>query len=91
MKTRLFRLVTIGNQTANDVHKAISRAAVTRMFNLRDVLDLVNHRLDDRTLASEHLVIQSHQMVLHIASRFGKELNIKGFEQLLSELRADVA
>ena len=91
MESRLFRLVTIGDEAADNVDKAIGRAAVTRMFNLRDVLELVNHRLHDRTLAGEQLVSQSHQVVLHIAPGFGKELNIKGFEQLLCQLRADVA
>ena len=91
MKSRLFRLVTIGDEAADNVDKTVGWAAVTRMFNLRDVLKLVNYRLHDRTLASEQLVTQPHQVVLHIAPGFGKELNIKGFKQLLCQLRADVA
>lgn len=83
--------MTIGNQAANDVDKTIRRAAVTRMLNLRDVLELVNDGLNNRTLTREQLVTQPHEMVLHIAPRFGKELNIKSFKQMLGELGADVA
>ena len=31
-----------------------------RMLNLRDVLELVNHGLDDRAFASEQLIVQLH-------------------------------
>ena len=86
MEFWLFKLVTVGNQAANDVDPTVDGTAVTRMFDLRDVLELVNHRLDDRALASEQLVSQLHQLVLHVAPRLGKELNVEGFEQLLSEL-----
>ena len=61
------------------------------MLNLRDVLQLVNHRFDDRPFAREQLVSQPHQFVLHVAPRLRKELNIERFKQLLGELLRDVA
>ena len=45
---RLFGLFAIGNQAADQIDQKIGRAAMTRMFNLRDILELVNDSLNDR-------------------------------------------
>ena len=60
------------------------------MFYLRDVLELINDRLNNRALADQQLVSQSHQFVLHVAPRLRKELNVESFESLLSQLLRDV-
>lgn len=68
MKFRLLRLVAVGNQSADDADPAVHRTTVTRMLNLRDVLRLVNHGFDNRELASEQFVAQSHQSFRLVAS-----------------------
>ena len=60
MESRFFRLVAISNQSTDDVDLAVDRAAVTGVLNLRDVLELVNHGFDDRTLTSKGVIQQSH-------------------------------
>ena len=80
MKCRLLRLVAVGNQATDEVDPAVHWGTMPRMLNLRDVLELVYHGFDDRTFASKQLVIQTHQLVLHVASRFGEELDVEGLE-----------
>ncbi len=48
---RLLRLVTVSDQSANDIDQAVDRAAMAGMLNLRDILELVNDGFDDRALA----------------------------------------
>ncbi len=81
------RLVTIGNHATDNIAQKVDRAAMTRMLNLRDVLELINNRLDDRTLAGEQLVHQRHQAFLHVLTRLDNQLNPhllkKRFKELL--------
>jgi len=51
MERGLLRLVAVGNQSAEDVNEAMNRTAVAGMLDLRDVLELVDDRLNNRTLA----------------------------------------
>ncbi|GAC1468638.1 MAG: hypothetical protein PVSMB2_37000 [Ktedonobacteraceae bacterium] len=51
MQARLFVLMTVGNKPSNEMDDKIGWAAVTRMLNLRDILELVNNGLDDRSFA----------------------------------------
>lgn len=53
---------------------------MARVFNLKDVLELINDRLSNQMLARKQLVRQSHQAVFHITPRFGKELDALGFK-----------
>ena len=48
------------------MHHEADRAAVTGVFNLRDVFELVNDRLDNSTLSQQEFVAQKHQLVLHV-------------------------
>jgi len=79
-----------GYPTPDKIDQEVDRAAMTRVFNLRNVLKLVNDGLDNRALAGQQLVCKSHQVILHIAPGFSKELNSAGFEQLLSQGLRDV-
>ena len=63
---------------------------MARILYLRDVLELVDDRFNDRA-ASQQLVAQAHQFIFHVAPRLGKELDIERFEQLFSQLLRDVA
>lgn len=60
------------------------------MLYLRNVLELVDDHFNDRTLACKQLVRQAHQIVLQVAPRFGKKLNIERFKQLFGQLLRDV-
>lgn len=64
---------------------------MSRMFNLRNILELVNDGLDNGAVAGEQLVTQAHQAVLHMAFRLGKELNAVGLKKGLSQWMRDIA
>ena len=66
MQTRFFVLMAVGKQPSNQMHDKIGRAAVTRMLNLRNILELVNDRFNDRSFAQQELVRQVHEMILHV-------------------------
>lgn len=53
------------------MHHEIDRAAVARMLNLGDVLQLVDDRFDNRPLAQQQLVTDQHQRVLHVGFELG--------------------
>ena len=44
---------------------------MARMLDLRNVLQLVNDRFDNRALAKQQTVIQGHQALFHIALELG--------------------
>ena len=48
--------MTISNQPTDDIDQEIDGAAMSRMFNLRDVLKLVNNRFNNRTFPGHQLV-----------------------------------
>ena len=47
----LFGLMAISNQSTQHVHDEINEATMAGVLNLRNVLQLVNYRFDDRSLA----------------------------------------
>jgi len=55
---------------------------MSRMLNLRNILELVNNSFDNRTFARNPLISQAHQMIFHVPSRFGKKLNPQLCKQL---------
>jgi hypothetical protein len=44
-------LMAVGNEPGDQMHDKIDGTAVTRMFNLRNILELVNDGLDDGSFA----------------------------------------
>lgn len=48
--TAFLRPMAVRNQPANDIDQEIARTAVTRVLNLRNVLQLVDERRDNRVL-----------------------------------------
>ena len=52
------------------------------MLDLRNILQLVNHRFNDGAFAGQQLVREPHQVVFHVAPGFGKELNTVGLQEL---------
>ncbi len=45
--------MTISNQSAENIHHKVDWAAMPGMFNLRNILELVNDRFDNRPFAGE--------------------------------------
>lgn len=43
--------MTVGNQPRDDIDESVDWAAMTSVFNLRNVFELVNYALNDGTLA----------------------------------------
>jgi len=74
MQTRLFVLMAVSNETSDQMNNKIRRAAVTRMLNLRNILELINDGLDDRSFAQQQLVGMVHEMVLHVFAQSGDEV-----------------
>ena len=77
---RFLWLMAIGNQSAQNIDKAVDRRAMSWMLNLRDVLQLVDDGFDNRALAEHQTVVERHQSLFHIAFEFGDELNACGVE-----------
>jgi len=56
----------IGDQAIHQVNQEIDRTVILEVFNLGNVLELVNDHLKDGALAREQLVREWHQPILHI-------------------------
>lgn len=61
------------------------------MLNLRDVLELVNDGFDNGALADQQLVREPHQVVFHVASGFGKELDAIGLKESFCQRFGNIA
>lgn len=59
-------LETVGDQSSHEMNSKVDRAAMTGMLDLRDILQLVDDRFDDGSLAQQQFVSQGHQPVLHV-------------------------
>ena len=51
MQRWLLWLMAIGDQASNDVDETVDWAAMTRMLNLRDVLELIHDTFNDGSFA----------------------------------------
>ncbi len=51
LQGRLLGLMAIGNQATDKIDEKIDRTAVAGVFDLRDVLQLVDNRLNNRPFA----------------------------------------
>jgi len=83
--------VAVSNQAAQNIDAEVDRTAMTRMLNLGDVLQLVDDRFDNGTLASQQLIGEPHQSGFHVALRLGKQLDAAGAEQLLKQRLRHIA
>jgi hypothetical protein len=66
--------MTVGNEPSNQMHDKIGRATMTRMLDLRNILELVDNRFDNRPFAQQELVRQMHQPVFHVLAPPSDEL-----------------
>src|SRR5260221_12549687 len=74
-------LKRISNQTSDEIDQETDWTAMTGMFNLGDVLELVNNGFHDGTLAQEQFVHGGQQAIFHVFAEFGDELNTELVEQ----------
>ncbi len=63
---------------------------MARVFNLRDVLELIYHTFNNRTFPQHQFVEDGDEPVLHPRLEFGYELHLFGKERLEQRLR-DIA
>jgi hypothetical protein len=83
-------LIGIGNQGGQHVDETVGQAAMTRMFQLADVLELVIDGLDQSALAKQNFIQEWEQAGLHVFFEFGDQMHALGPE-LREEGLGDVA
>ena len=62
---------SVSNQTGDEIDEKVGAAAVAVVFNLGDILELVNYGLDDETLAYQQLVLEKDESILHVFANRG--------------------
>src|SRR5579859_5619790 len=90
MQTWLFVLMTVGNEPGKQMHHKIGWTAMTRMLNLRNILELVDDGLNDRSFAQQEFIREMHELILHVFAQPSDELQPLFKEQLRQGSR-DVA
>ncbi len=70
-------LMAISNQATQEVYQKVDWTAMTRMFNLRNILELVDDGFGNGALAKQKFIHQRHQSIFHIRSNSGDELDIE--------------
>jgi hypothetical protein len=83
--------MAIGDQASNEADEPVERAAIRRVLNLREVLELIRPALHDGLFAQEEVVQYREQAVFHVFGAFGDELDAKGVEELFKSRLRDVA
>ena len=68
----------ISNQCTDDIEKKVDATAMSSMFDLRDVLQLVVNGFNDCSLTQHQLVEDIHQLVVHVFSYLGYQLDTIG-------------
>jgi len=65
----------VGNQATHHIHHEIQWTTIPGMLNLRDVLQLVNNRFHNGSLALQQFVGHVHQPIFHAPLQFGHQVN----------------
>ncbi len=90
MQTGFFVLMAVGNESSQQMHDKIGGTAMTRMLNLRNILELVDDGLDNRPFAQQQLIRQVHELVFHVFAQPSDELKSL-FKEQLGERSGNVA
>lgn len=75
--------MAIGGGSSEQMDQEVARAAMTRVLDLADVLELIIDTLDNCPFAQQQLVGEMQEDVAHIPSQFGDELSTVGDQQVL--------
>ena len=62
---------SVSNQTGDEIDEKVGGAAVSGVFNLGDILELVNDGLNDETLAYQQLVLEKDESILNVFANRG--------------------
>ncbi len=62
---------SVSNQTGDEIDEKVGRAAVAGVFNLGDILELVNDGLDYETFACQQLVLEKDESIAHVFANRG--------------------
>mgnify|MGYP001824657640 CR=1 FL=1 len=81
----------IGDQASQHIYKIVYRTTVTRMLNLRDVLELIDDGFDDGPFTKQDLVSHGHQAIFHVAAQLCDQLKIEQMPKLLKQRLRDIA
>jgi hypothetical protein len=91
MERGLLGQVRVRRQPCQEMDEEVERAAVTRVFDLTDILELVMNRLDERPLAEQELVGQGEQSVLHVRAELRNQVQAVLDQERFGERRRDGA
>ena len=80
MQSWFFVLMAVGDQPSNQMHDTMDRAALARMLDLRNSLELINDGLDTDSFAHQQCVGKVHETGFHVFPQSGNEM-----ESLLKE------
>lgn len=83
--------MAIGDETREQVDNEVERAAVARVLDLRNVLELIDNRLDERPLAQQEPIGECEELLAHVLAQFRDEPQSVGDQEALSERGGDVA
>ena len=78
---------SVSNQTGDEIDEKVGGAAVSGVFNLGDILELVNDGLDDETLAYQQLVLEKDESILHVFANRRDQLQSLSEELFEESLR----
>jgi hypothetical protein len=83
--------MAVSNQPSHQVHQEVDRAAMTRMLDLADILELIIDRFNDGPLAQEQFVRHLKQAVVHLFAQLRDEVNALGDQEVLRERLGKIA
>ena len=72
--------MAVGNQPSDDIDESIGWTAVTGMFNLRNIFELINHAFNNGSLAQKQFVNQRHQTIFHVLLEARDELHVESVQ-----------
>ena len=83
--------MAISNQATQDINKKVEYTAMSRVFDLRDILELIDNGLHNRTFPQHQAVFPEHQAILHIRSEFGDQLDGEGLVEIIEQRLGEIA
>jgi len=91
VQRRLLGLVAISGETGEQVNEEIAGAAVAGVLDLRDVLELVNDRLEGRPLAQQEPIGELEELLAHVLAQFRDEPQPLGEQEAFGKRSPDIA
>lgn len=79
----------IGDQAGEEIAQEVDRASVPGVFDLAQVFELIDNRLDDGTFLKQKTVHEWHQLVGHALFNPGDQMH-PALEQDLEEVAGDI-